>query len=158
MARFEVELPNDIIKELTELENNTEKMMGEMTTAAAEVTYKKIVSNMSGSFTPQAKRKLLKHLKITKTYKTPSDDGINNKVGFFGNIKTGKTYKRKNTYKKATGKTYESDGIPVDFVVTQREFGNSRGEQAIPFFRKSFNKREIEKAMLQVQGKYIPED
>ena len=93
-----------------------------------------------------------------KTYKTPSDDGINNKVAVYGYIKKGKTYKRKNSYKgKKTG-TYESDGVPAPLVVIQREYGNSRGEKKIPIFRPAFKKSQIESVMLKVQEKYLPKE
>jgi hypothetical protein len=39
-----------------------------------------------------------------------------------------------------------------------REYGTSRGEAKKPFLRKSFKKKEIEQAMMQVQNKYIKGD
>ena len=37
MAKFKAELPTELIKEFQKLERNTEKMMGEMTKAGAEI-------------------------------------------------------------------------------------------------------------------------
>ena len=37
MARFKEELPNDLIKMFQDLDQDSEKMMGEMTKAGAEV-------------------------------------------------------------------------------------------------------------------------
>jgi hypothetical protein len=156
MARFKAELPTELIKELETLNKNTEKMLGEMTKAGAEVAYVNVVSNMKKAF--KDPDELIQSLKVTKTYKTPSDDGINNKVAVYGYIKKGKTYKRKNSYKKKKATTYESDGVPASLVVIQREYGNSRGEKKIPIFRPAFKKSQLESAMLKVQEKYLPKE
>lgn len=42
MASFKEELPNDLIKMFQELDQDSEKMMGEMTRAGAEVVYKNV--------------------------------------------------------------------------------------------------------------------
>lgn len=139
MANFKAELPNDLIKQFESIEKNTEKMMGEMTTAGAKVVYNLVLSNMKGSF--KSTKGLAECLKVTKVYKTPSDDGINTKVAFYGYFKNSK------------GKT-----VPAPLVANAREYGTSRGEKKKPFFRKSFNKSQIESAMLQVQNKYLPKE
>ena len=146
----------ELMKELETLNKNTEKMLGEMTKAGAEVAYINVVSNMKKAF--KDPDELIQCLKVTKTYRTPSDDGINNKVAVYGYINKGKTYKRKNSYKKKKATTYESDGVPAPLVVIQREYGNSRGEKKIPIFRPAFNKSKIESAMLKVQEKYLPKE
>lgn len=151
MAKFSCELPTQLINELTKLEQNTPKMMEEMTEAGAEVVYKNVISNMKSSFKNSAK--LVPYLKITKTYRT-KDGSVNTKVGFYGYYKKGsKTFSV--TSKK--GETYSYDGVPVPLIVRAREFGTSSGEAKRPFFRKSFNKSQIESEMLKVQGKYIKE-
>ncbi len=156
MAKFHEVLPDDLIKEFEKLNKNSEKMVGEMTKAGAEIAYKNVVHNMRKAFkTPD---ELISKVKITKTYNTPSDGGINTKVAVYGYIKQGKKFKRKNTYKKSSGKTYESDGVPAPLVVIQREYGNSRGVKKIPIFRPSFKKSELEPAMLKVQDKYLPKE
>ena len=139
MANFKVELPNDLIKEFEKLEHNTEKMMGEMTSAGAKVVYNLVLSNMKGSF--KSTKGLADCLRITKVYRTPSDDGINTKVAFYG------------YFKNSQGKE-----VPAPLVANAREYGTSRGEKKKPFFRKSFNKAQIESAMLQVQNKYLPKE
>lgn len=139
MARFEMELPNDLMKEFEKLEQNTEKMMGEMTNAGAKVVYNLVLSNMKNSF--KSTKGLADCLRITKVYKTPSDDGINTKVAFYG------------YFKNSQGKE-----VPAPLVANAREYGTSRGEKKKPFFRKSFNKAQIENAMLQVQNKYLPKE
>jgi hypothetical protein len=106
-----------------------------MTKAGAEVVYRLVKSNMSSVF--KTTKSLEKGLKITKVYKTPSDDGINTHIGFYG---------------------YDDDGVPIPLKAMAREYGTSRGEAKKPFFRKSFKKKDIEQAMLKVQGKYIKGD
>ena len=133
MAGFNAELPNELIKSFQELETNTEEMLNEMTRAGAEVVYKQVKSNMKSSF--KSTESLEKGLKITKSYRTPSDDGINTKVGFYG---------------------YDEDGIPIPLKALAREYGTSRGEKKKPFFRKAFRQESaITNAMKKAQEKYI---
>lgn len=151
MAKFKCELPTQLINELTKLEQNTPKMMEEMTQAGAEVVRKNVISNMKSSFNNSGK--LEPYLKITKTYRT-KDGSVNTKVGFYGYYKKGsKTFSV--TSKK--GQTYSYDGVPVPLIVRAREYGSSSGEAKKPFFRKSFNKSQIESEMMKVQKKYIKE-
>ena len=151
MAKFKCELPTELINELTKLEQNTPKMMEEMTQAGAEVVKKNVISNMKASFKDSSK--LEPYLKVTKSYRT-KDGSVNTKVGFYGYHKKGsKSFSV--TSKK--GETYSYDGVPVPLIVRAREFGSSSGEAKKPFFRKSFNKSQIESEMLKVQKKYIKE-
>lgn len=143
MARFNAELPNDLMKVFEELETNTPLMMGEMCRAGAEVVYKKVVANLGKAF--ERTETLLKGLKITKVYETPSDDGINVHVGFYG-------------YNKDKVTKQHPKGVPIPLIAMAREYGTSSGEDKKPFFRKAFSKKEIEQAMLEVQNKYIKGD
>ena len=81
MAKFQMELPTDVIKDFERISKDSEKIFGDMTKAGAEVVEKNIIANV-----PQSIRNsnMMKCLKITRVYKTPSDDGINTKVGFYG--------------------------------------------------------------------------
>lgn len=135
MAKFKSELPYDLLKVFEDLETNCEDMFGEMCKAGAEVVYNNVQSNMKKVF--KSTKSLDKGLKITKVYKTPSDDGINVKIGFYG---------------------YNDEGVPIPLIAQAREYGTSSGEQKKPFFRKSFKKKEIEQAMQVVQDKYIKGD
>ena len=133
MAGFNLELPTEVINSMNELYDNAEDMMKEMTKAGAEVVYKNIQNNMKKSF--KSTRSLEKGLKITKSYRTKSDDGINTKVGFYG---------------------YDEKGIPIPLKALAREYGTSRGERKKPFLRKSFKTEStITDAMLKVQERYI---
>ena len=146
MARFNAELPNDLIKTFEELETDVPEMMGEMCKAGARVVYNKVVKNMGKVF--KRPETLLKGLKITKVYKTPSDDGINVHIGFYG-------YSDKKTAKYPKG-------VPIPLMANAREYGTTvdgkQREQKKPFFRKSFSKAEIEEAMLEVQSHYVKGD
>ena len=143
MAKFNAELPNDLIKVFDELETNAPEMMGEMCKAGATVVYNKVVANLGKAFKRTAT--LLKGLKITKVYNTPSDDGINVHIGFYGY----------NTDKKTKA---HPNGVPIPLIAMAREYGTSSGEKKERFFRKSFAKKDIEQAMLEVQNRYIKED
>ena len=144
MARFNAELPNDLIKTFDELETNAPEMMGAMCKAGATVVYNKVVNNLGKVF--KKTDTLLKGLKITKIYKTPSDDGINVHVGFYGYDKESKPTKR------------HPNGTPIPLIALAREYGTSSGEQKKPFFRKSFDKKDIEQSMMEVQNRYIKGD
>lgn len=149
MARFKAELPLELINQFKTLESSSEKMIEEMTEAGAKVVYDNVIENIQGSF--EDANKLTPYLQITRTYKTPSDDGINTKVAFYGYYKD-KTFTIRN---KKNGNIYSYVGIPVPLIIRAREYGSSSGEAKKPFFRKSFNKSQIQSAMLQVQKKYI---
>jgi hypothetical protein len=138
MASFKAELPNDIIKQIEKLEGSTEKMLSEMTEAGARLVYENIKTSVPRSWYDS---NIMKCLKITKTYKTPSDDGVNTKVAFYGYF-------------------INEDGrkTPAPLVANVTEYGRSNAPYPKhPFLRRSFNKAQIEKAMLAVQKKYIKE-
>lgn len=139
MAKFTGELPTELIKQFETLELNTEKMLGEMVETGAEVARQNIEAKM-----PHALRESLgsDNIIVSRVYKTPSDDGINCQamiVGYFTN-KNGET-------------------VPAPLVANVFEYGRSNSPfPKQPFFRQSFNKGQIEKAMLRVQEKYIKGD
>ena len=143
MAKFKAELPNDLVKVFDELETNAPIMMGEMCKAGAVVVYDKVVSGLGKAF--KSTESLLKGLKVTKVYETPSDDGINVHIGFYGY----------NTEKKTKS---HPKGVPIPLIAMAREYGTSMGEDKKPFLRKSFSKKEIEQAMLEVQNRYIKDE
>lgn len=137
MAKFNMEIPNNLIKEFEQLNINTEKMIGEMTKAGAEAVHKKILKNIPKSF---QNSNIMKCLKVTKTYKTKSDNGINTKVAFYGYF-------------------INKRGIeePAPLIANVFEHGTSTVKKQ-PFMRKSFNKSEIEAEMKKVQDKYLPKE
>ena len=135
MARFDSELPRELLKQFEDLNTNCEDIFGEMVQAGGEVVLSLVKANMGKVF--KSTDSLYQGLKKTRVYKTPSDDGINVHIGFYG---------------------YNDKGVPIPLIANAREYGTSRGEAKKPFFRKSFKKKDIESAMLRVQKKYIKED
>ena len=147
MARFQNELPYDLIKVFEDLETDCEDIFGQMCKAGATVVHKNVLANMKNAF--DSTNSLEKGLKITKVYKTPSDDGINVHIGFYG---------------------YNDEGVPIPLIAMAREYGTYgsnpkskgnkkvKGEAKKPFFRKSFKKKEIEEAMQKVQDELITGD
>ena len=124
---FNLELPNDIIKDIEKVSGNSEKIFGAMTQAGAEVVEHNMINNAPNS--------LKKYVNRSKTYKTPSDDGINTKVAFYG-------------------KFIDKDGREkiAELVGNVFEYGRSNSPfPKKPFMRKSFKKSQIEQAMLKVQ-------
>ena len=132
MARFELELPTEIMKDFQRIYDNADQIFCDMTKAGAEVVNRNIRANVPQSI---RKSKMMDCLKTTRVYKTPSDDGINTKVGFYGYFV--------NEDKKT---------VPAPLVANVFEYGRSNAPfPKQPFMRKSFKKNEIEQAMLKAQ-------
>ena len=146
MAKFTLELPTDIMKDVERIEKDVEKIFGGMTKAGAEVVEKNIRSNVPSVLKP--------YVKLSRTYKTPSDGGINTQAYVSGYIPFSDPnrngFSRRNG---STGKVYTtSDGVPAEFLANLYEYGRSTAPfPKHPFLRKSFKKAEIEAAMLKKQ-------
>lgn len=156
MAKFVFEMPKEILKDFQKIHDNSEQIFGEMTKAGAEAAMQNVKANVP---IPE----MSSHVKLSKTYKTPSDDGINTKVYISGKLNgsVGTSFTRRG---RAGSKKYTSyDGVPMEFLATIFEYGTSarytdngayRGIiTKKPFFRRSFSKSKIEKAMLAAQKK-----
>lgn len=154
MARFNAELPLELMKQFEKLSNDSEKMVKEMTAEGAKVAYENIKSNMKRAFKDSSS--LEPYLKITKSYRL-SDGRISTKVAFYGYKKVAGGYTLSKKTKSGKRKSYHSEGVPVPLIVAAREYGTSRGEAKKPFIRPAFKKAEIKTAMLKVQDKYLKE-
>ena len=130
MARFEMQLPTEIMKDIQKIYDNSEEIFGEMTKAGAEVALQNIRANVPDSFKDS---NIMSCLKITRVYRTPSDDGINTKVGFYGYF-------------------INKNGVrtPAPLVANVFEYGSTKFVKR-PFLRRSFSKAKIERAMLEAQ-------
>ena len=129
---FNLELPTEIMRDMQRMYDNADEIFGEMTKAGAEVVNHNIIANVPQSIKDS---KMMDCLKVTKVYKTPSDDGINTKVGFYG------------YFENKDGKI-----VPAPLVANVFEYGRSSAPfPKHPFLRKSFKKKEIEEAMLEAQ-------
>lgn len=145
MAKFDMQLPKDLMSDLRKLDSNADKIFGDMTKAGATVALSEVRSNAPDMLKPYAK--------LTRTYKTPSDNGINTKVIFSGYLPF--SGKRTEFLRRGRGggKVYStSKGIPADFLAIIFEYGRSTSPfPKRPFFRRSFNEAKINKAMLNAQ-------
>ena len=137
MAKFGGGMDQDLLKMFETLEKDTDKMLSDMVSAGAEV----VKTNCEAKMPRELKKAVDSQIKVSKVYKTPSDDGINQQVmisGYFINRK--------------------GEVTPAPLVANMFEYGSSsRKYPKKPFFRACFNKSQIEKAMLKVQEKYIKE-
>lgn len=140
MALYEGGLPDELIKMFETLERDTSQMLGEMVQAGAKVTAQNVKAKMPNGL----KKVLIKQgdaLRVTRVYKTPSDDGTNCQVMIDGYF-----------YNRFGRKT------PAPLVANMFEYGSTKRKYPKqPYFRNSFNKKQIETAMLKVQEKYIKE-
>ena len=146
MAGFKAELPTELIKSFEQLEQNTDKMLKEMTQEGAKVVKQNAIS--------KAPKYLKDKIKISVAYDTPSDGGKNTKVYISGYF-----------YSK-----HNKKDIPAPLVANVLEYGKSNGRvkksngkstgvmPKKPFFRRSFNKAQITSAMEKVEEKYLPKD
>lgn len=138
MASMEVELPTELMKTFEELNVNTQKMLEEMTQEGAKTVLANVKANVPASFHSSG---IMRCLKITRPYYTPSDGGRNTKVAFYGYFEN-----------------EEGKRTPAPLVCNLFEYG--RGNSPYPkhpFMRRSFKKGQIEAAMMKVQDKYLPE-
>lgn len=137
MAAFDEQLPTELMEQFEFLDKSADTMLKEMTREGA----KKVLANVKANV-PQSFRKsgIMRCLKITRSYKTPSDDGVATKVAFYG-------YFQNEDGKKA----------PAPLVCNLFEYGRSNSPYPRhPFMRRSFVSSEIESAMKKVQDKYLP--
>mgnify|MGYP006866775956 FL=1 len=137
MAAFEEQLPAELMEQVEFLDKSTDTMLKEMTREGA----KKVLANVKANV-PQSFRKsdIMKCLKLTRSYKTPSDDGVATKVAFYGYFEN-----------------EDGELTPAPLVCNLFEYGRSNSPYPRhPFMRRSFVSSEIESAMRKVQDKYLP--
>lgn len=132
MAKFKMTLPKEMIEQMERAEANCEKIFGDMTKAGAEVVMRNIKSNVPAGI---RNSRMMECLIMTDVYKTPSDDGINTKVAFYGYFEN-----------------ENGERVPAPLVGNVFEYGRSGLKfPKQPFMRQSFNAGQIEQAMLKVQ-------
>ena len=132
MAKIVFDIDESVLKDISYIDKQFDHIFGGMTQAGAKVVYKNVISSL-----PEALKSsgITKNVKLSRVYKTPSDDGINTKVmitGYFINKEGKKT--------------------PAPLVANMFEYGSSKRKYPKqPFFRKSFKKSQIMKAMEEAQ-------
>nr|DAX66775.1 MAG TPA: hypothetical protein [Caudoviricetes sp.] len=132
MAKFTADIDESVLKDISYIDKQFDHIFGGMTKAGAEVVYKNVISALPE---PLRSSGFSSHVKLSKVYKTPSDDGINTKV-------------------MITGYFINKDGrkTPAPLVANMFEYGSDkRNYPKQPFFRKSFKKSQIMKAMEEAQ-------
>ena len=132
MAKIVFDIDDSVMKDISYIDKDFERIFGGMTQEAAKV----VMNNVKNSM-PSALKKSLssENVKISKIYKTPTDDGINTKV-------------------MITGYFINEDGkkTPAPLVANMFEYGSSKKKYPKhPFFRKSFKKSQIMKAIEEAQ-------
>ena len=132
MAKIIVDIDDSVLKDISYIDKQFDHIFGGMTKAGAEVVYKNVISALPG---PLRSSGFAKNVKLSRVYKTPSDDGINTKV-------------------MITGYFINKDGrkTPAPLVANMFEYGSDKRKYPKhPFFRKSFKKSQIMKAMEEAQ-------
>ena len=146
MAKFEMQLPTDVIKDAQFLYDNADIIFGKMTEAGAKVVAENIKNNAPDILKP--------YVKTSVTYRTPSDGGINTKAYISGYIPFSNPnrqfFARRNG---SSSKIYTTTaGVPADFLANLYEYGRSTAPfPKYSFYRKSWVRETIEKAMLKMQ-------
>lgn len=147
MAKFEMEIPADMIKAFERLNGETKSMMGEMTKAGAEQVMEEIKANVPESFRDSD---IMRCLHLSKVYETPSDGGINTKVAFWG------YFKPKKPVGRAWIESRGTDKMAAELVVNVFEHGRSSSTfPKHPFVRKSFKKKQIIEAMRKKRNEWL---
>lgn len=127
-----MELPTEIMDDIQRINDNWEEIFGGMTKAGADVAYQSVMANLPPALKASGFASCVKE---TRTYLTPSDDGVATQVmidGYFTN-RDGKQ-------------------TPAPLVANVYEHGRSNLPfPKQPFWRKSFRKGAIEKAMMDAQ-------
>lgn len=146
MASFKAILPDDVMKDFKRIHDNTEEIFGKMTQAGANVAMGSI---KAGVPLPEMAR----YVKLTRTYRTPSDGGINTKVYLSGYLPFKGNRSSFDRRGRSGGEVYKtSKGVPVSFLGILYEYGRSnRPFPKKPFLRRAFGGGAIEKAMLEAQ-------
>lgn len=132
MAKVIVDIDDSVLKDISYIDKQFDHIFGGMTKAGAEVVYKNVIANLPESLRSSG---FSSHVKLSRVYKTPSDDGINAKV-------------------MITGYFINKDGrkTPAPLVANMFEYGSSKKKYPKhPFFRKSFKRSQIMKAMEEAQ-------
>lgn len=132
MAKIIVDIDDSVLKDISYIDKQFDHIFGGMTKAGAEVVYKNVIANLPESLRSSG---FSSHVKLSRVYKTPSDGGINTKA-------------------MITGYFINKDGrkTPAPLVANMFEYGSSKKKYPKhPFFRKSFKKSQIMKAMEEAQ-------
>lgn len=136
MAKFDSTIPYVIMKDFETLYRDSPEMYAEVLKAGGDVAYETVKANAPASF---KKSNIMKKLKMTKVYRTPSDGAINVKIGFYGYFIN-----------------HNNRVTPAPLVANVFEYGSSKFPKH-PFFRRSMRNRQIIIAMMEKEIKLLKE-
>jgi len=136
MAKFDAAIPYVIISNFESLYMKSPKMYSEVLKAGGNVAYETVKANVPASF---KKSDIMRKLKMTKVYRTPSDGAINIKIGFYGYFIN-----------------HNNRVTPAPLVANIFEYGSSKFPKH-PFFRKSMESKRIVIAMMKKETELIKE-
>lgn len=160
MAKFEAQLPTEILREIETVERNALDIFKGMTKAGAQYAVENMKANAAKAFRGGVGAKVAAKAKVTKPYITRKNE-ITTKAAFYGYIEKsdGKAF-----YMSQKGKKFGPyPGIPVPLLCNLAEFGASSARMPGPFRRywngnkhpikrPAFsNSKGIEAAMLKAQ-------
>lgn len=119
MAKFEMEMPTELINQFEFLQQNAGEIIGGMTRAGAERAADNMRRRVSQAFKGNVAGKINAKLKVTKTYNTRKHETVT-AARYYGYIPTGK----KPFYLSQRGKTYGPyPGLPVPIILGLKEGG-----------------------------------
>lgn len=136
MGKLEVTLPYEELELLRHYVDDSTEIFSEVVKAGGQAAYENVKANAPASF---KKSPIMKKLKMTKVYRTPSDGAINVKVGFYGYFI--------NQNKKVT---------PAPLVANVFEYGSSKFPKQ-PFFRRSVDSGKVIRTMGQKFRSFVRE-
>lgn len=127
-------LPTRLMEDFDYLYNEYPEILDEVLKAGGKVAYDTVKANAPSSFRGS---NIMKKLKMTKVYRTSSDDAVNIKIGFYGYFV--------NHNKRIT---------PAPLVANVFEYGSTKFQKR-PFFRKSMRNRLIIITMLKKEQELL---
>ena len=147
MAKFELNLPESVIKDFKRMYDNAEEIFAYMTQEGAKVAK----AQCDATAPPMVRA----YSRLSRTYKTPSDDGIATQVYYLGYIPFSNPNRKYFTRKGGGSKVHSTtEGVPVEFLCNLYEYGRSTSPfPKKPWFRKAFRGAEIARVMYEAQKK-----
>lgn len=132
MAKFEAQLPTDILKDVDFLAKNAVEIFGGMTKAGAEVAAENMKQRARKALKSNIAGAVANKIKVTKTYETKKRE-IATAARAYGYVpkKDGKPF-----VLKKNGKTYTyNQGVPAPLLLNLADQGKSIASTMVPQFR-----------------------
>lgn len=150
MAKMVTVLPDKEIKAFERMNIECDEFLGNITKAGAKVA----AANMKSHVPVPA---MASKVKTSKTYKTPSDGGINTQAYISGYIPFSDPSRKYFSRRGGNGTMYHTkEGVPADFLAKVFEYGRKSAPfPKKPFVRASFTNNNVKSAMETEQNKAI---